>query len=59
MQSLARDRIAPHAGHYDRTAEFPWDNIGAINALGLNAMFVPEAYGGAGLGYAGVPRLRA
>jgi alkylation response protein AidB-like acyl-CoA dehydrogenase len=51
-RSLARDRIAPKAEHYDRTAEFPWDNIHAINALGLNAMFVPEAYGGAGLSYA-------
>ena len=51
VQSLARDRIAPRAAQYDRTAEFPWDNIRAINALGLNAMFVPEAYGGAGLGY--------
>ncbi|MBV8131462.1 MAG: acyl-CoA dehydrogenase family protein, partial [Alphaproteobacteria bacterium] len=31
---------------------FPWDNVRAINALGLNAIFVPEPYGGAGLGYA-------
>jgi alkylation response protein AidB-like acyl-CoA dehydrogenase len=52
VRALARDEIAPRAGHYDRTAEFPWDNIRAINALGLNAIFVPEAYGGAGLGYA-------
>ncbi len=22
-------------------ARFPWDNVAAINALGLNAMFVP------------------
>ena len=36
----------------DKTAEFPWDNIRAINGIGLNAMFVPEAYGGAGLSYA-------
>ncbi|HMD64701.1 MAG TPA: acyl-CoA dehydrogenase family protein [Stellaceae bacterium] len=52
LKSLARDRIAPRAEHYDRTGEFPWENVRAINALGLNAMFVPEAYGGAGLGYA-------
>jgi alkylation response protein AidB-like acyl-CoA dehydrogenase len=52
VKSLARDWIAPHAEDYDRTAEFPWDNIRAINALGLNAIFVPEAYGGAGLSYA-------
>src|SRR6266404_7153473 len=52
VKSLARDRIAPNAEHYDHSAEFPWDNIRAINALGLNAIFVPEAYGGAGLSYA-------
>ena len=44
--------LAGTAGYYDRTAEFPWDNVRDINALGLNAMFVPEAYGGAGLSYA-------
>jgi len=52
VRGLARDRIAPGAAEYDRSGEFPWDNIRAINALGLNAMFVPEAYGGAGLCYA-------
>src|SRR5205085_1755347 len=52
VTALARDEIAPRAAGYDRNAEFPWDNIRAINRLGLNAMFVPEAYGGAGLSYA-------
>jgi acyl-CoA dehydrogenase len=52
VRNLARDEIAPRAAHYDHTAEFPWDNVRAINALGLNAIFVPEAYGGAGLSYA-------
>ena len=52
VKSLARNQIAPRAEHYDRTGEFPWENVRAINALGLNAVFVPEAYGGAGLGYA-------
>src|ERR1700676_998411 len=52
VKALAAGEIAPRAAGYDRTAEFPWDNIKAINALGLNAMFVPEAYGGAGLSYA-------
>jgi acyl-CoA dehydrogenase len=47
--ALARDEIAPRAAQYDRSGEFPWDNVRGINALGLNAMFVPEAYGGAGL----------
>ena len=52
VRALARDEIAPRAAAYDRSGEFPWDNVKAINALGLNAMFVPEAYGGAGLSYA-------
>ena len=52
VRALARETIAPRAAEHDRTAEFPWDNVRAINALGLNAMFVPEAYGGAPLSYA-------
>jgi acyl-CoA dehydrogenase len=48
---LATEVIAPRAAHHDRTAEFPWANVEAINALGLNAMFVPEAYGGAPVSY--------
>src|SRR5512143_3606775 len=51
VRALCRDEIAPRAAEYDRTAEFPWANIRAINALGLNAMFVPEAYGGAPMSY--------
>ena len=52
MRTLARDQIAPRAAAYDRSGEFPWDNVRAINALGLNAMFVPESYGGALMSYA-------
>src|SRR5438552_149287 len=52
VKALARDEIMPRAAEYDRTGLIPWDNIRAINALGLNSMFVPEAYGGAGLSYA-------
>lgn len=51
VQTLARDKIAPRAEHFDRAGEFPWENVEAINALGLNAMFVPEAYGGAQMSY--------
>ena len=51
VRAFARDEIAPRAAHHDETKEFPWENVKGINALGLNAMFVPEAYGGAGLSY--------
>jgi acyl-CoA dehydrogenase len=47
VQRLADQVIAPAAAHYDRSGEFPQKNVDAINALGLNALFVPEDYGGA------------
>lgn len=46
VRKLAREQLATRAEHYDRSAEFPWDNVRDINALGLNAMFIPEEYGG-------------
>jgi alkylation response protein AidB-like acyl-CoA dehydrogenase len=52
VRKLARDKIAPRAAEFDRSGEFPHDNVKAINALGLNAMFIPEAYGGAQMSYA-------
>jgi alkylation response protein AidB-like acyl-CoA dehydrogenase len=52
VRALARDQIAPRAAAHDHSGEFPWDNLKAINALGLNAMFVPDAYGGALMSYA-------
>src|SRR4051812_5369032 len=52
VRALARDTIATRAAEHDRTAEFPWENMKAINALGLNAMFIPEAYGGSPVSYA-------
>ena len=51
VRKLARDVVAPRAEHHDRSGEFPHDNVKAINELGLNAMFIPEAYGGAQMSY--------
>ena len=51
VKALCRDQIGAHAAAFDESAEFPWDNVRAINALGLNAMFVPEEHGGAALSY--------
>ncbi len=51
VRTLARDKIAPRAAAYDASGEFPWENVEAINGLGLNAMFVPAAYGGAELSF--------
>ncbi len=52
VRQLSREKIAARAAHYDQTAQFPWDNVKAINELGLNTMFIPEEYGGAPLSYA-------
>lgn len=51
VRRLCEETIAPNAAGYDRSGEFPWDNIRAINALGLNGLFVPEAYGGTPMRY--------
>lgn len=51
VRTLARTELRVRAEHYDKTGEFPWENVKAINNLGLNAMFIPEEYGGAKLSY--------
>ena len=52
VTALSRGDIASRAAGYDASGEFPWDNVKALNALEANAIFIPEAYGGAGLSYA-------
>uniref|UniRef100_UPI003BABBE25 acyl-CoA dehydrogenase family protein n=1 Tax=Stappia sp. TaxID=1870903 RepID=UPI003BABBE25 len=51
VQRVADEVIAPNAEHVDRTSEFPWENVRALNELGLNAVFVPEEYGGMPMSY--------
>lgn len=51
VQRVADEVIAPRAEHVDRTHDFPWENVKALNELGLNAIFVPEAYGGMPMSY--------
>ena len=51
VRVAVREKIAPRAGEYDRTGEFPWANVELLNELGLNTMFIPEEYGGAPLSY--------
>jgi alkylation response protein AidB-like acyl-CoA dehydrogenase len=46
VQRVCDEVIAPNAARYDSTGEFPRQNVEALNALGLNGIFVPEAYGG-------------
>lgn len=46
VRQVSRSNLAPRATAYDKSGKFPWDNVNDINELGLNAMFVPEEYGG-------------
>lgn len=47
-RDFARKEIAPHAEHYDRANEFPWDVIKKAQGMGLMTINIPEAYGGGG-----------
>jgi len=53
IQSIARDfaqkRIAPVAADFDKSGEFPLDNILEMGRLGLMGIEVPAEYGGAGM----------
>ena len=46
---IAQEKIAPSAEHFDRTGEFPLENIRLLGENGLMGIEVPEAYGGAGM----------
>ncbi len=48
MRAFVDERIAPNAARYDREQEFPQDSFDACVDMGLPALGVPEAYGGAG-----------
>ncbi|MBC7487799.1 MAG: acyl-CoA dehydrogenase family protein [Cytophagaceae bacterium] len=59
QQALIRDtvrdfserHIRPHVMEWDEDQTFPIDLFKKLGALGLMGIMVPEAYGGAGLGY--------
>jgi alkylation response protein AidB-like acyl-CoA dehydrogenase len=51
VRRLCAGEIAPRAAALDASGEFPWQNMHALNALGLNGLFVPEAFGGAPMSY--------
>ena len=51
VDRLVAEVIAPNAAGIDETGAFPWANVRAINDLGLNAIFIPEAFGGAPMSF--------
>ena len=51
VRDFAQAEIAPLAAEADRSDQFPmhlWRKMGELGVLGIT---VPEAYGGAGMGY--------
>ncbi|MFI5809161.1 acyl-CoA dehydrogenase [Streptomyces sp. NPDC051561] len=48
VRALAEAKIAPHAAEVDENARFPKEALDALIASDLQAVHVPEAYGGAG-----------
>ncbi len=51
VRDFAQAEIAPQAAQIDASDQFPmelWPKLGALGVLGIT---VPEAYGGAGMGY--------
>lgn len=50
MAVLAREKFAPRAAHYDRTATFPLDDFEDLVTAGLIAPTIPRESGGLGLG---------
>ncbi len=49
VREFAAKEIAPVAGRYDRSREFPFENVRKCADLSLMGVMVPEEYGGSGL----------
>lgn len=50
-RDFANQYIKPHVMDWDETQEFPLHIFKELGKLGMMGVFVPEEYGGAGLGY--------
>ena len=49
--TLAAETIAPRAAEVDRSEDYPWDNVRALQEAGFFGLTIPKDYGGQGLGY--------
>jgi alkylation response protein AidB-like acyl-CoA dehydrogenase len=49
-RAIARERIAPLAAQVDETEAYPGEQLRLLADQGLMGLYIPDAYGGAGLG---------
>jgi len=49
-RAIARERIAPLAAQVDESEAYPAEQLRLLSQQGLMGLYVPETYGGAGLG---------
>src|SRR5947208_16081266 len=50
VRALARERVAPLAAQEDETETYPTDQLTSLGEQGLMGLYIPEAYGGTGMG---------
>ena len=49
-ERFTSEEIIPNAPHYDRTGEYPWPIVKKAHKTGLMNWYIPQEYGGMGLG---------
>ena len=49
-RSIATEHVEPVAAELDRTGDYPWGVIKALQDARLMGMWIPKDYGGAGSG---------
>jgi len=51
VRRYAREQLWPNAARWERDKHFPREQLAELAAMGLNAVAVPEEWGGAGMDY--------
>ena len=51
VRRFAREELWPNAARWEREAHFPREPLRALAKMGLNAVAIPEEWGGAGMDY--------
>ncbi len=50
VRKFVANEIRPKAAEYDRTGEYPRENVSKLGGMGLLGMLIPEEYGGSDFG---------